>query len=98
MGTSFLGKVPWTETSSSTTPNWRRIMSTRSAVSRLNPADLPYDQRHRHHDDHLDDDGNLADLLPDRLLSVLARCRLHNNLCCFKHLCSGSNMFQVLLH
>ena len=60
-------------------------MSTRSAVSRLNPADLPYDQRHRHHDDHLDDDrhedGNLADLLPDRLLSVLARYLLHNYLC-----------------
>ena len=63
-------------------------MSTRSAVSSLNPADLPYDdQRRRRHDDHhLDDDDlhedvNLADLLPDRLLSVLARYLLHNFLC-----------------
>ena len=62
-------------------------MSTRSAVSSLNPADLPYDdQRCRRHDDrHLDDDlhedVNLADLLPDRLLSVLARYLLHNFLC-----------------
>merc|ERR1711944_124038 len=51
----------------------------------LNPADLPNDQHHRHHDDHLDDDlhedDHLADLLPDRLLSVLARYLLHNNLC-----------------
>merc|ERR1712130_345860 len=50
-----------------------------------NPADLPNDQHHRHHDDHLDDDlhedEHLADLLPDRLLSVLARYLLHNNLC-----------------
>ena len=77
-------------------------MSTRSAVSNLNPADLPYGQRRRRHDNYLDDDLHeddaLADLLPDRLLSVLARCLLHRNLCCFKHLCSGSNMFQVLLH
>merc|ERR1712110_663908 len=83
--TSFLGKVPWTETSSSTTPNWRRTMSTRSAVSNLNPAGPPYDQRRRHHVNHLDDDlhedNDLADLLPDRLLSVLARCLLHKNLC-----------------
>ena len=61
-------------------------MSIRSAVSSLNPADLPYDdQRRRHDDHHLDDDlhedVNLADLLPDRLLSVLARYLLHNFLC-----------------
>ena len=62
-------------------------MSTRSAVSSLNPADLPYDdQRRRRHDDHhlvddLHEDVNLADLLPDRLLSVLARYLLHNFLC-----------------
>ena len=79
-------------------------MSTRSAVSRINPADQPYDHRRRPHDDHLADDlhedANLADLLPDRLLSVLARYRLHNILCCFfiKNLCSGANLFQVLLH
>ena len=61
-------------------------MSTRSAVSSLNPADLPYDdQRRRCHDDHphdddLHEDVDLADLLPDRLLSVLARYLLHNYL------------------
>merc|ERR1711977_105178 len=58
-------------------PQLVKAMSTRSAVSSLNPADLSYDdQRCRRHDDHhLDDDdlhedGDLADLLPDRLLSV----------------------------
>ena len=62
-------------------------MSTRSAVSNLNPADLPYeDQRRRRHGDHphdddLHEDVDLADLLPDRLLSVLARYLLHNFLC-----------------
>lgn len=60
-------------------------MSTRSAVSNLNPAGLPYDQRRHHHVNHLGDDlhedNDLADLLPDRLLSVLARCLLHKNLC-----------------
>ena len=79
-------------------------MSIRSAVSNFNPAGLPYDQLRCHHDNHLDndlrEDNDLADLLPDRLLSVLARYRLHNILCCFfiKNLCSGANLFQVLLH
>ena len=120
--TSFLGKAPWTgenqkfrqlnfglflsETSSSTTPNWWRTMWTRSAVSNLNPADLPNDRHHRHHDDHLADDlhgdDHLADLLPDRLLSVLARYLLHKNLCWFKNtfvlapICSKSYSIEWL--
>jgi len=45
----------------------------------------------------LKDDGNedSADLLCDRLpIVLLARYRLHNQLCNFKHLCSASKLYK----